>query len=179
MAKQSLISKFFYDRDEIVLTKILVSIGTLAFILLFCTVKIFYWEFLGNIFSSGIPLIMYILYFIALIHLLSKKVLEKICSERYTLLFGILLVTMTILGVISTFSVYSFSKQYSFESTTYFVDHKAKIYHLRCTDKYCPIECESFNLELMQGYEIDESYTLCDWCEKQLRPSDAVFFKRD
>jgi hypothetical protein len=121
--------------------------------------------------GTGIPLVFYVLYLMALIRLLFEKLPETI--EFW------LCKMIIIIGFVSTFWFYRYSRQYCFESMTYLVDHHAKTYHLRWTEMYCPIaEYESCDLELMKGYQIDETYTLCDWCDNQLAPADATFFKR-
>ena len=44
------------------------------------------------------------------------------------------------------------------------MDHQLGIYHLDCSD--CEAVDENENLEEMQGYQIDGSYTLCQSCEE-------------
>lgn len=45
------------------------------------------------------------------------------------------------------------------------MDHQLEIYHLDCGSD-CKAAARNEDLEEMQGYQIDDSYTFCDFCRE-------------
>ena len=95
----------------------------------------------------------------------------KPTSYKLTIVWGVVLI---ILGIVAIYFSNDYRKQYSFECDTYLVDHQAKIYHLDW-DIDCEVAAEASHLEKMSGYEIDKSYTLCDWCECWAEDAEAEY----
>ena len=83
----------------------------------------------------------------------------KPISYILTVLWGIVLVAF---GISAIYFSNKYRKHYAFECNTFLVDHQAGIYHLG----YCEVAAEASDLEKKQGYQIDKSYKLCEWCEE-------------
>lgn len=75
------------------------------------------------------------------------------------------LVILVLLGVTAIFFSNKYRKQYAFECNTFLVDTQSGIYHIDW-DNDCEIAADADDLELMKGYQIDKTYTLCPWCEE-------------
>ena len=86
----------------------------------------------------------------------------KPLKYKLTIVWGVFLL---ILGVVAIYYSNKYRKHYAFECETFLVDEKAGIYHLDWD-----IDCEAANnaeqLEKLYGYQIDDSYTLCEACEE-------------
>ena len=167
--------------------KIIIAIGTCVLAILFLLTYFFHWEFLSSLLNlvTGTSLL-FIAYVAALILVLDIEVdVEE--PERYywseseklpppityklTIVWGVILI---ILGIGAIYFSNDYRKQYSFECATYLVDHQAKIYHWDL-DVDCEVAAEARHLEEMRGYEIDKSYTLCDWCECWAEEAEAEY----
>lgn len=85
----------------------------------------------------------------------------KPITYKFTIVWGSILI---VLGICAIYFSNKYRKYYAFECETFLVDHQLGIYHLDCSD--CEAVDENENLEEMQGYQIDDSYTLCQSCEE-------------
>lgn len=100
---------------------------------------------------------------------MNKK--PKPFSYKLTIVWGVLLIALGI-GVVYFSNKYR--KHYAFECNTFLVDHQAGIYHLDWNND-CEIAAETEDLVKMQGYQIDKSYTLCEWCEEWAEDAEDEF----
>ena len=188
--KQSFISNLIgrdnYDNLK-KLSKIVIAIGTCVLAILLLLTNYFHQGFLSTLLNlvTGTSLL-FVAYIAALILTLDIEV-EVDEPERYywsesvkqpkpmqyklTIVWGIILI---ILGIVAIYFSNDYRKNYSFECDTNLVDYQSKIYHLDW-DIDCEIAAESKHLEKMKGYQIDKSYTLCDWCECRAEDAEAEF----
>lgn len=190
MFKQSFISNLLgkdkYDGLKSK-AKIIVAIGTCILAILFLFTYFFHWGLLSTLLNlvTGTSLL-FVVYIAALIVVLDIEVdvekpesyyylepekLPKPTSYKLTIVWGVILI---ILGIGAIYFSNDYRKQYSFECDTYLVDHQTKIYHLDW-DIDCEVAAEANHLEKMKGYEIDKSYTLCDWCESWAEDAEAEY----
>ena len=169
------------------IAKIIIAIGTCALAILFLLTYFFHWGFLSTLLNlvTGTSLL-FVAYVAALILVLDIEVdveeperyywsdpekLPKPITYNLTIVWGVILI---ILGIGAIYFSNDYRKQYSFECGTYLVDHQSKIYHLDW-DIDCEVAAETSRLEKMRGYEIDKSYTLCDWCECWAEDAEAEY----
>lgn len=190
IVKQSFISNLIgqdnYDGFKEI-AKIIIAIGTCVLAILFLLTYFFHWGFLSSLLNlvTGTSLL-FIAYVTSLILVLDIEVdveepercywsepekLPKPITYKLTIVWGVILI---ILGIGAIYFSNDYRKQYSFECDTYLVDHQAKIYHLDWGID-CEVAAEAINLEKMKGYEIDNSYTLCDWCECWAEDAEAEY----
>ena len=172
----NLLGKDFYG-DIKQIARIIVAIGTCIFTLLLLLTNFFHSGFLSylvNLLVGVSPF--FIVYVAAFIIVLDIEVdvdepernfweesakQSKPIVYQLTIVWGAILI---ILGIGAIYTGNEYKNKYSFECNTFLVDHKAKIYHLEWV-----IDCEEAkqanHLEKMKGYQIDKSYSLCEWCE--------------
>jgi magnesium-transporting ATPase (P-type) len=172
----NLLGKSTYE-DFSCFARYIVGLGSFILIVLF---------FLSYFFHSGIvlellkiavfsPLL--IAYVIACILLLDVRIniekTEQIRRERakntpkpfkykLTIVWTIILL---ILGVTVICFSFRYAIKYEFECTTFLVDHKAHLYHSDWND-VCEKMQDAEDLELMHGYEIDDTYSFCKECRE-------------
>ena len=84
-------------------------------------------------------------------------------NYKLTIAWGVVLI---LLGIIAIYFSNSYRNRYSFECDTFLVDKDAGIYHYDWIDD-CEIAEEATSLEVMKGYQIDEHFTLCEWCKEE------------
>ncbi len=167
-----------YDEIKKYARKI-VPIATCILVALWVLSFIFHWGFISSLLNitTGTSLI-FVAYIIGLIVLLDKGidvVLEE-SNDRYprysfpkkepigfkkTIVRGVVLI---IFGLAAIILSNNYRNHYAFDCDTFLVDHEHQIYHLDCNNR-CEIAREADELEKMKGYEIEESYTICDWCK--------------
>lgn len=158
--------------------KVIIAIGTCVLAIVLLLSLFFHWSFISSLLSlvTGTSLL-FIAYIAALVLVLDIEVdvdepeksywsepekKPKPAAYKLTIAWGVVLVA---LGISAIYFSNKYRKYYAFECDTFLVDHQAGIYHLDW-DNDCEVAAESGNLETMQGYEIDKSYTLCEWCEE-------------
>lgn len=182
----NLIGKDNYDAFK-ELAKIVIAVGTCVLAILLILTNFFHWGFLSTLLNlvtgTSLLFIAYVAAFILVLdievdvdeperHYWSKPVKQpKPLQYKLTIIWGIILI---ILGIGAIYFSNDYRKQYSFECDTFLVDHQEKIYHLDW-DNGCELASESSNLVKMKGYEIDKSYTLCDWCECWASDAEAEY----
>lgn len=91
-----------------------------------------------------------------------EKKEPKPLKYKLTIVWGVLLL---ILGVVAIYYSNRYRKHYAFECETFLVDKQTHIYHLDW-DIDCEAANEAEQLEIMYGYQIDDSYTFCEGCEE-------------
>lgn len=164
----------------------IIPIATCILILLWGLSFFVHWSFISSILSliTGFSLI-FIAYIIGLIVWLDKGVDVALQKEyrgyafpkkepkgfKKTKVRGIMLV---ILGILAIFFSNVYRKQYAFECDTFLVDHQKKTYHLDW-DNDCEEAEVASRLEKMKGYQIDDSYTFCYWCEEWAEDAEAEY----
>jgi hypothetical protein len=67
-----------------------------------------------------------------------------------------------------------YRKHYAFECDTFIVDHQARMYHLDWGNE-CEVVAEAINLEKIQCYQIDKSYTLYKWCVEWVEDAESEY----
>lgn len=83
-------------------------------------------------------------------------------------------IVFVILGVAAIILTNLYRKNYAFECSYFYVDENAGIYHLY-VDNDCEIAESASGLKKMKGYQIDKSYTLCEWCEEWAEDAEADY----
>lgn len=150
--------------------KVIIAIGTCVLAIVLLLSIFFHWSFISSLLSliTGTSLL-FITYVAALVLALDIEVdvdepekKSKPAAYKLTIAWGVVLVA---LGISAIYFSNKYRKYYAFECDTFLVDHQAGIYHLDW-DNDCEEAAESGHIETMQGYQIDKSYTLCEWCEK-------------
>ena len=150
--------------------KVIIAIGTCVLAIVLLLSIFFHWSFISSLLSliTGTSLL-FIIYIAALVLALDIEVdvdepekKSKPAAYKLTIAWGVVLVA---LGISAIYFSNKYRKYYAFECNTFLVDHQTEIYHLDW-DNDCEVAAKSGNLETMQGYEIDKSYTLCEWCEE-------------
>lgn len=173
IVKQSFLSNIIgrntYDKFK-GYAKEIIAIGTCVLAIVLLLSIFFHWSFISSLLSliTGTSLL-FIAYVAALVLVLDIEVdvdepekKPKPAAYKLTIVWGVVLVA---LGISAIYFSDKYLKHYAFECDTFLVDHQAGIYHLDW-DNDCKVAAESGNLETMQGYQIDKSYTLCEWCEE-------------
>ncbi|QFQ12093.1 hypothetical protein C7Y71_003130 [Pseudoprevotella muciniphila] len=187
--KQSFLSKIIggelYD-DFKSFSKIIVVIGSCVITIVFVFSLLFYWEFIRSLLHLFIGnSILFALYIGAIIILLDKEVevednntyaWEKKSSSKpktynFTIAWGIILI---VLGICAIYVSNLYRKHYDFQCNSFLVDESAKVYHLDF-DNDCEIADETGNLIRKQGFQIDETYSFCDWCEEWAEDSELEY----
>ncbi len=88
------------------------------------------------------------------------KVMPKPLTYKLTAVWTILLV---VLGICAIYFSDKYRNQYEFECDSFLVDQQSQIYHFDWTE--CETSESSEHLDEMQGYQINESFTLCEECK--------------
>ena len=157
---------------------IIIAIGTCILAIILLLSFFFHWGFISSLLNlvTGTSLL-FIAYIAALVLALDIEVdvdepergywsepenKPKPTAYKLTIVWGVLLIA---LGIGAIYFSNKYRKHYAFECSTFLVDHQAGIYHLDW-DNECEVAAEAEDLEKMQGYQIDKSYTLCEWCEE-------------
>ena len=83
-------------------------------------------------------------------------------AYKLTIVWGAVLI---LLGIVAIYYSNKYRNQYAFECETFLVDNEAGIYHYEWNDG-CEKAEEAASLEEVKGYQIDKSYTLCEWCQE-------------
>ena len=150
----------------------------------------FHWNIICSLLNivTGTSLI-FIAYIICVIIWLDKGidvVLDKEGSVSYpqysypknapqgfnkTIVLGVFLI---ILGIAAIFFSNKYRKQYTFECTTFLVDKQSGIYHLDY-DNECEIAANAHDLVMQKGYQMDESYTFCEWCKEWIEDMESEY----
>ena len=190
MFKQSFISNLLgkdkYDGLKSK-AKIIIAIGTCILAILFLLTYFFHWGLLSTLLNlvTGTSLL-FVVYIAALILVLDIEVdveeperyywsepekLPKPTSYKLTIVWGVILI---ILGIGAIYFSNVYRKQYAFECDTFLVDHQKKTYHLDW-DNDCEEAEMASRLEKMKGYQIDDSYTFCYWCEEWAEDAEAEY----
>lgn len=193
IVKQSFISNIVgrntYDEFK-GYAKIIIAIGTCILPIILLLSFFFHWGFISsllNLVSGTSPL--FIAYIAALVISLDIEVdvdeperrywsepenMPKPTAYKLTIVWGVLLIA---LGIGAIYFSNKYRKHYDFECSIFLVDHQAGIYHLDW-DNDCEVAAEAENLEIMQGYQIDKSYTLCEWCEEWAEDAEDEYYYR-
>ena len=182
--KQSFLSNIVgrntYDYLKSV-SKTIVAIGTCIIAVLLGLSFVCHYKIVSNLLNlfTGSSLL-FVCYVIALILLLDIEVdisgqeinswnksidSPKPFTYKLTIVWAVVLV---ILGITAIFFSNKYRKFYAFECETFLVDCRSGIYHLDW-DNDCEIAAEAAevgDLEIMKGYQIDKTYSLCPWCEE-------------
>ena len=168
--------------------KIIVAIGTCVLCILIGLSTICHYSFVSQLvnLATGTSLI-FIVYVLALVVLLdiegaieepdyyyhtskpTKK--PKTMEYKLTIVWGVVLI---FLGIGAIYSTNKYRKQYAFECSSFLVNHTTKVYHLDW-DNDCEVATEASNLEKMKGYQINKSYTLCEWCEEWAEEAGTTY----
>lgn len=166
--------------------KVIIAIGTCVLAIILLLSLFFHWSFISNLLSlvTGTSLL-FIAYIAALILVLDIEVdvdepeksywsepekKPKPAAYKLTIVWGVVLVA---LGISAIYFSNKYRKHFAFECDTFLVDHQANIYHFDI-DNGCEMARDG-NWKRMQGYQIDESYTLCDWCEEWAEDADDEY----
>jgi hypothetical protein len=138
----------------------------------------FHWGFISNLLNlvTGTSLLC-VAYIVALVVKLDIEVdvdepedyywsktekKPKPIKYKFTIVWGSILI---IFGICAIYFSSQYRKHYAFECETFLVDHQLEIYHLDCGSD-CKAAARNEDLEEMQGYQIDDSYTFCDFCRE-------------
>ena len=103
----------------------------------------------------------------------SEKV-QRPFKYKLTIIWGIILI---ILGISAIDISNKYRKHYAFECGTYLVDTQQHIYHVDWNDD-CDVANEAEELEERYGYEIDDSYRLCESCKDFLDEMESYESER-
>lgn len=157
--------------------KIIIAIGTCVLSIIFLLSFFVHWGFIRDLLNlvTGTSLL-FIVYIAALVlafdievdvdkpekgYWSEPKKKHKPTAYKLTVVWGVVLIA---LGLSAIYFSNKYRKHYAFECSTFLVDHQAGIYHLDLHND-CEIAAEAGDLEKMKGYQIDKSYSLCDWCD--------------
>lgn len=88
---------------------------------------------------------------------------EKPLRYKLSVAYSIFLILM---GICAIYFSNEYKHQYAFDCTSFLVDRNTKTYHLIEFRNDCEIASQCKNLEVMKGYQIDDSYKLCVHCEQ-------------
>jgi predicted secreted protein len=168
--------------------RIIVAIGTCILCILIGLSTICHFTFISILINlvTGTS-ILFIIYIVALISVLDIKVeieteeqnyyvsksIKKPKDRKYKLTI-VWAVVLIILSINAIYFTNKYRKHYAFECSTFLVNHNAKVYHLDC-DNDCEIASETSHLEKMKGYQINKSYTLCEWCKEWAEEAEISY----
>lgn len=93
---------------------------------------------------------------------------------KLTIIWGIILI---IIGISAIYVSNKYRKHYAFECDTFLVDTQRHIYHVDWNDD-CDVANEAEELEERYGYEIDDSYKLCESCKDFLDEMESYETER-
>lgn len=168
--------------------RIIVAIGTCILCILIGLSTICHFSFLSDLVvgvtGTSILFLVYVVAFIILLdvevevekeepdYYVSKPIKKpKTMKYKLTILWGVFLLAF---GVCAICFTNKYRKLYAFECSTFLVDHNAKEYHLYW-DNDCKVKAKAHNLEKMKGYQINKSYTLCEWCKEWEEEAVATY----
>lgn len=167
--------------------KIIIAIGTCVLAILLLLSFFFHWRFISSLLNlvtgTSFFFIAYVAAFILTLDIevdvdepemsnwseSEKK--TKSTVYKLSVAWGVVLIA---LGISAIYFSNKYRKHYAFECETFLVDHQAGVYHLDW-DNECEVAAEAINLEKMQGYQIDKSYTLCEWCEEWAEDAEVEY----
>lgn len=178
--KHSFLSEFYCDKNGNILkyAKFVVVIGTCILVTLYVLSYYYYSEFVSYLLdlTTGLSLL-FIVYVAAFIILLDIQVdIDKSTYDEWkkefvmpipfnykmTRVWGCVLI---VLGIAAIYFSNRYSNQYAFECSTFVVDKNSNIYHLEWN-----VDCETAEkaeeLVEMKGYQMRDSYALCEECEE-------------
>ena len=167
IVKQSFLSKLLvnlFGEDTYKYARYISGIGSLILIVLFILSYFFHSDIVLVLLRYAIFSPLFIVYVVACILLWLEEPQKTPKSFKYKLTVvwaGILL----ILGIIVYYYCSRYVMKYEFECTTFLVDHKAHLYHSDWND-VCEKMQYAEELELMHGYEIDDTYSFCKECRE-------------
>ena len=184
IVKQSFISNLIgrqnYE-DWLEYAKPIVIIGSVILILLFVLSSYFHWTILSYLVNLTYGLsLLFIGFILNVILLLDVRIeveepernywgktekLPKPLKYKFTIVWALALASM---GIIAIYLSNKYSKQYTFECNTFYVDREKGIYHLEIFIEDCDKAIHADYLEEMKGYQINKSVTLCEDCEEML-----------
>ena len=158
--------------------KTIIAVGSCILTLVLLLSFFFHWGFISSILNlvTGTS-ILFIVYIAALVLVLDIQVdvdepesgywykpekKPRPTTYKLTVVWGVVLIA---LGISAIYFSNQSRKNYAFECDTFLVDLQAGIYHFDW-DNDCEVASEATDLEKMQGYQIDKSYTLCEWCKE-------------
>ena len=93
---------------------------------------------------------------------------------KLTIVWGVVLLA---LGIVAIYYSNKYRNHYAFECDTFLVDTQRHIYHVDWNDD-CDVANEAEELEKRYGYEIDDSYTLCESCKDFLDEMESYESER-
>lgn len=193
IVRQSFISNIIgrdtYDQF-VAYAQIIVAVGT-CLIALFIGLSYFFHSSIINWFlqlltGTSLLFIAYIAAFIILLDIqvsvdeperYAWKEPEKVqrpFKYKLTIIWGIILI---IIGISAIYISNKYRKHYAFECNTYLVDTQRHIYHVDWNDD-CDEANEAEELEEKYGYEIDDSYRLCESCKDFLDEMESYESER-
>ena len=159
------IGRGFYDLLKYY-AKIIIPIGTCILFISIGLSLICHFSLVSKLVNSVTGLsLLFIIYILAIIISLDKEVeIKNYHTKEYklTIVRGAVLLVM---GVCAIYFTNNYRNHYAFECSTYLVDHNAKVYHIDWKSK-CEAAEQASNLEKAKGYQIDDSYTICNVCEE-------------
>lgn len=184
IVKQSFISNLIgrqnYE-DWLEYAKPIVIIGSVILILLFVLSSYFHWTILSYLVNLTYGLsLLFIGFILNIILLLDVRIeveepernywekaekLPKPLKYKFTIVWALALASM---GITAIYLSNKYSKQYTFECNTFYVDKETGIYHLEIFIEDCDKAIHADYLEEMKGYQINKSFTLCEDCEEML-----------
>ena len=185
----SIIGRNTYDQF-VAYAQIIVAVGT-CLIALFIGLSSFFHSSIINWFlqlltGTSLLFIAYIAAFIILLDIqvsvdeperYAWKEPEKVqrpFKYKLTIIWGIILI---IIGISAIYISNKYRKHYAFECNTYLVDTQRHIYHVDWNDD-CDEANEAEELEEKYGYEIDDSYRLCESCKDLLDEMESYESER-
>lgn len=187
--KQSFLSNLIGENsynNAVEFAKIAIPIGSLVLLALYCLSCFFYSSIVNFLLKLttgfSIPFIAYIALWIILLDIKvnvdepekksweEPKEVPKPLVYKFTIIWTVILV---ILGICTIYYSNKYRKHYSFGCETFLVDNKSQLYHLEWS------ECESAEnaeqLEEMQGYQIGNSFSLCEECKEIAEEAEAEY----
>lgn len=167
--------------------KIIIAIGTCILAIVLPLTLFLHWSFISSLLNwfTGTSLT-FIAYIASLILVLDIEVdveedesyscqepekKPKPISYKLTIAWGVILIA---LGIAAIYFSNRYRMHYAFECDTFLVDHQHQMYHLDCNNR-CEIAIETDGLEKMKGYEIEASYTICDWCKEWAEDAESEY----
>ena len=100
-----------------------------------------------------------------------QEKVSKPKTYKFTVIWGVALI---LLGVTAIYFSNKYRSRYSFECSTFLVDHNARIYHFDWNDD-CENADEVESLEEMKGYQIGKCYSLCEWCKEACEDAEEEY----
>lgn len=95
----------------------------------------------------------------------------KPITYKLTIVWSVMLI---VLGISAIYFSDKYRDLYTFECTTFLVDRQAGIYHLDWNN-HCDVKEEADFLYEMKGYQIGQSYILCEWCDDWASDAESEY----